>query len=164
MRRPLPWLALWVLLLSLPLQALSQRTDANNELTLSGPGVVSKEGYFTLQVGVPVSVGQAAQPLQIAMSEHADMSAVSATYRPLGDFQQLTLSGFADGSYYFQARLDDAGNDAAEPLLSDIVRVDVKHYSHAQAYGLFIAGALLFSILVILVLCLHRTRNTDNHG
>lgn len=69
-----------------------------------------------------------------------------------GDFKQISLTGFADGSYWFRARGEDADGNL---WYSEPTRVEVKHYPLWQAFGLFASGALMFVVLSYYLLRSH---------
>ena len=65
--------------------------------------------------------------------------------RPIENSGQLTITGLADGNYYY--RLADNDRPLSAPLL-----VTVQHHSLIRAGSFFTLGLLLFSILVITIL------------
>lgn len=125
---------------------------------LSGPDRVVREGYFQLDmqlnVQLSVAVTEATDHARfvVEMSDAEDFSAIAATFTPLGSFTRLSLSGFDDGVYYFRLRSGSATQtDTTGEVLSNVVRVEVRHYPLSRALALFVAGAVLFSILLALI-------------
>lgn len=121
---------------------------------LSGPDRVVREGYFQLDMQLSVAVTEATDHARfvVEMSDAEDFSAIAATFTPLGSFTRLSLSGFDDGVYYFRLRSGSATQtDTTGEVLSNVVRVEVRHYPLSRALALFVAGAVLFSILLALI-------------
>lgn len=137
-----------VTLLSLCLLLLMPRLVYAQSLTLSGPDNTVREGYFT--VSVNSSGSEPLNNLVIESSQTADFNDSVVSFPALGDFKQLSLTGFSNGNYYLRARADNL----ATP--SNVIRVEVSHYPLWQALGLFFIGLLLFTLLVVVLLTLHR--------
>lgn len=122
-------------------------------VSLTGPQH-SREGYFQLQVSnLPTG-----QRFIIEQSANEQFSHIDATYSPVGSFQQLSLSGFDNGSYFFRARI--LQNEVSQPIDSAAIysnthQISIQHYSLWQALGLFALGAVLFIILITVLLRLH---------
>lgn len=53
----------------------------------------------------------------------------------------ITLSGYADGIYYF--RVEESG------ITSKVIQVEVKHHSLEKAFAFFFAGLILFCVLAL---------------
>jgi len=136
---------------------------------LDGPSATVKEGYFTLRVkDVSFYSRQAAakgehtdnasikldklNALHIEQSSTADFTEVAASFPLLGDFKQITLTGFADGRYWFRVRGEDTNGTH---WYSAPLKIDVKHYPLWQAFGLFGIGAVMFVILAYYLLRAH---------
>lgn len=113
-----------------------------SEYVLGGPDTTVREGYFILSLDNPPT-----GDLTIQQSADADFSAITTEFNWFGDFSATTLSGFADGTYYFRV------NTAAGS--SNVIKVEVLHYPLWQAFSLFFAGLLLFLILVLLIVRMH---------
>ncbi|RUO72572.1 hypothetical protein CWI80_08460 [Pseudidiomarina sediminum] len=121
-------------------QAKAPAADLPTSYDLSIRPSLSREGYFVLRLG---QVPQ--QSLTIEQSRHADFRTIEASFPWFGDFQQMTLSGFADGQYYFRVKPTDG-------VTSTTARLEVRHYPQWQAYSLFALGLVLFSCLVTCIL------------
>ena len=119
----------------------------NDSYQLSGPDAPSREGYFTLSI-TPAPQ----QQLVLQQSQSATFDTIDAEFRWFGDFEQITLTGFTDGEYFF--RLQPAADAAEAP--SNVVKVTVNHYPRWQAYSLFFIGLALFIVLVASLLILRR--------
>lgn len=109
---------------------------ANPTYDLSVNTAVAREGYFVLRLDQAPTTA-----LIVEQSQDPEFTEVDAEFAWFGDFQQMTLSGFADGHYYFRIKADGH-------VLSNTVYLEVQHYPRWQAYSLFILGLLLFSCLV----------------
>lgn len=110
----------------------------------------SREGYFV------VSLDQAPQAsMTLQQSSTADFATIDAKFEWFGDFTEMTLTGFGDGTYYFRLK-PDAG------VSSNTVQLQVEHYPSWQAYSLFFVGLGLFIVLVVSIITLHvRTRRQE---
>lgn len=151
----------------LPLSAAaSVSTGAFNypatvSVALSAPERV-REGNFQLSVEQRSAGSDAGnhEPKSwvIEQSNRADFESVVASYAPVGSFQQLSLSGFDDGDYFFRARLRAAEPAAhsTEQTFSNVVKVEVRHYPLWQALSVFSVGAALFFILCLTLWRLQR--------
>ncbi|CUS49324.1 MAG: hypothetical protein HLUCCO02_04740 [Idiomarinaceae bacterium HL-53] len=120
------------------------------EITLNGPSGKVSEGYFQLQFETTQFETETPGNVVIERAETQSFDSVVAHYAPMGDFQQLTLSGFSNGTYYFRAR------HAESNTVSNVVKVEVQHYSLVQAFTLFIFGGFIFALLVWVILRAHR--------
>lgn len=117
---------------------------------LSAPSQ-SREGYFVLSLSQ-----QPSEPLWLEYSTQANFSQVSRTYPWFGDFERMTLSGFADGEHYFRVRNKSAA------AISNVVQVRVDHYPLWQALSLFFIGLVMFLLLAVLIWRNHqRSRDYD---
>ena len=114
---------------------------------------VSREGYFVLQL-----TPRPEQALWIDYTSDAEWTEVQRTYAWFGDFEQMTLSGFANGVHYFRVR------DASNNVLSNVVQVQVDHYPLWQALSLFFGGLVVFVVLVVLVIRNHRQSQQAKEG
>lgn len=133
-------------MLSLCLVALSASPLAAQQLELQGPDKVSKEGYFSVTVtgtGTKEQPPNDLQNLRLQLSKSSEFSQVLQEFPALGDFRQLSLSGFSNGEYFIRAIADNVGQP------SDPIKVTVSHYPLWQALSLFVAGLLLFTVLLI---------------
>lgn len=137
-----------VTLLSLCLLLLLPRLVSAQSLTLSGPEDTVREGYFT--VSVSESNSEVVKNLVIESSTSAGFDQAVTHFPALGDFKQLSLTGFSNGTYYLRARADNI------EAPSNVIQVKVNHYPLWQALGLFFVGLLLFIVLVVVLLTFHR--------
>ncbi|MDX1706421.1 hypothetical protein [Pseudidiomarina sp.] len=112
------------------------------EYVLGGPEATVREGYFILSLDNPPT-----GDVTIQQSADTDFSSVTAEFNWFGDFSATTLSGFADGTYYFRLNTPEG--------FSNVIQVEVLHYPLWQAFSLFFAGLLLFLILVLLIVRMH---------
>ncbi|MGM0480515.1 MAG: hypothetical protein ACQEQZ_01145 [Pseudomonadota bacterium] len=120
------------------------------QLQLSGPQQTVKEGYFTVTVTVRGGNGSSASPgLIIEAAQDPKFSENVRRFPALNDFQQLSLSGFSNGTYFLRA--------TAEPVEqpSNVIKVTVQHYPLWQALGLFTVGLLMFVALVVTIIRSH---------
>ncbi|CAB0150276.1 hypothetical protein PSI9734_00830 [Pseudidiomarina piscicola] len=124
--------------------------DTTTHFTLTAPES-SREGYFV------VSLDQAPQPgMVLQQSSNPNFSVITAEFVWFGDFEKMTLTGFSNGDYYFRIA------PSAE-VASNSVAVKVRHYPAWQAYTLFFIGLALFSLLVVTIIVLHRTRSRESN-
>lgn len=132
---------------------LSPQLTFAQSLSLSGPKETVREGYFT----VSITVNGAVEPKNLAVVSSTDKNFQKGVQRfpALGDFKQLSLTGFSDGTYYLRATADNIGQP------SEIITVTVDHYPLWQALGLFLVGLLLFVTLVTVLLRSHRRVNKE---
>ena len=136
-----------VTLLSLCLLLLLPRLVSAQSLNLAGPDTTVREGYFTVSV---VSDGNnSLENLVIESATTPDFESMTR-FPALGDFKQLSLTGFSNGTYYLRARADNIGSP------SNVIQVKVNHYPLWQALSLFFTGLLLFTLLVVVLLMRHR--------
>ena len=108
------------------------------ENSLSVSTDLSAEGYFVLSWQVAV----AGQNIQLQQSQSADFD--SLRYWPVTQQGQLTVTGLADGDYFY--RLVSDSNAVIGP-----VKVTVQHHSLAQAGQFFALGFLLFAVLIVTI-------------
>jgi len=107
---------------------------------------MSKEGYFVLRS----NTAPAATTWQLERWSAAPTATQLNNQQPLALYpwpantQQLTLSGFANGTYYFRLR-------ASNNNYSNVVKVQVDHYPLWQALSLFSLGLGLFVIVVVVI-------------
>lgn len=150
-------LLLLITLLARPASAYvlsPQAHQANTALPqLSAPSS-SREGYFVLRLSAVPK-----QKLIVEYSTDESFQKVERRYPWFGDFQSMTLTGFGDGVHYF--RITPRVNETTEvseqySQLSNVVRVQVDHYSLTQALILFGFGGVMFIVLVVIILQQHR--------
>lgn len=135
--------------LGLLLVFLMPCTLAQTAPTLQSDTTESREGYFVLSWS---SSDNSADILQLQQADNVTFTA--ARNREIPATGALTLTGFANGDYYF--RVGQPGN------WSDTVTVRVNHHSLARALGFFAVGLVLFIVLCGAIL--HgtiRTRRED---
>lgn len=133
-----------VLLLSL---SGSLRAADADSWSLSTDSELTREGYFVLEW----SLGDEGD--YVIQQAHSESFVQPDTYEVPAS-GSMTLSGFADGDYYFRAGRD--GN------WTDTVQVTVEHHSLARALGFFISGLLLFSILTVVILRGNSLHNVEH--
>lgn len=106
---------------------------AENPLTASAE--VSNEGYFVLNWDTSLSDS----PLVLEQSTSPAFDSVIT--REVAAAGATTITGLADGEYYFRLRSEDR-------VLSDPVMITVEHHSLARAGTFFLIGACLFGLLI----------------
>lgn len=122
--------------------------DTKTHFTLSAQET-SREGYFVVALDQAPNAGMIVQ-----QSSLEDFSEISTEFAWFGDFEKMTLTGFSDGDYYFRLK------PSAE-ISSNVIAVRVNHYPGWQAYSLFFIGLALFTVLVIMIITLHRRHRHD---
>lgn len=125
------------------------QTKPPSDYVLGGPDTTVREGYFILSLDKPPT-----SDITIQQSADADFATITTEFNWFGDFSATTLSGFADGTYYFRVNTAEGA--------SNIIEVEVLHYPLWQAFGLFFAGLLLFLIVVLLIVRMHWVTNDRN--
>ncbi|MCK7458320.1 hypothetical protein [Idiomarina aminovorans] len=138
-------------LLALCLFFMLPTTTLASSLTLSGPESVIKEGYFT--VSVHANDINELNRITIEVASDSDFTERTRQFPALGDFKDISLTGFSNGKYYVRARAEDANRQA---YVSNTVKITVKHYPLWQALTLFFIGLVIFITLVATLLLLHR--------
>lgn len=108
---------------------------------------LAREGYFVLDW----SLGD--QEDYVIQQAHSSAFVQPDTYEVPAS-GSMTLSGFADGDYYFRA--------GREGNWTDTVQVTVEHHSLARALGFFISGLILFSILTVVILRGNKLHNVEH--
>ncbi|MDV6314872.1 hypothetical protein [Idiomarina sp. HP20-50] len=139
------------ILLALCLLSMLPTMTLADSLTLSGPGSVVKEGYFT--VSVRAADEAELNRLTIEVASNSEFTQSTRQFPTLGDFKDISLTGFSNGSYYLRARAQNANGQS---LISNTIKVTVKHYPLWQALTLFFIGLVIFVTLVATLLLLHR--------
>lgn len=131
---------LWAVLLVNSLLLISTAAAASQELRLNGPLEPVTEGFFQLSF----TGAENASKVIIERATTAEFNEITSHYSPMGRFNQLALSGFSTGEYYFRAQENG--------YTSNIVVVTVQHHSLIQAFTLFFIGAAMFILLVVTIL------------
>ena len=126
-------------------------TTLASSLTLSGPESVIKEGYFT--VSVHANDINELNRITIEVASDSDFTERTRQFPALGDFKDISLTGFSNGTYYLRARAEDADRQG---YVSNTIEITVKHYPLWQALTLFFIGLVIFITLVATLLLLHR--------
>lgn len=126
-------------------------TALASSLTLSGPDSVIKEGYFT--VSVSADNADELNRVTIEVASNSDFTENTRQFPALGDFQDISLTGFSNGTYFLRARAEDT---SSQTRVSNIIEIKVKHYPLWQALTLFFIGLIIFITLVATLLLLHR--------
>lgn len=129
------------------------------ELALEGPDAVVKEGYFTLNL-TGIANDKSYQQLEIEQSTDENFTQVESRFPFLGNFTQISLSGFNNGDYWFRAR--GQSGDGTEFTTAPIA-VTVQHYPLWQALTLFSIGAVMFLIVAGYILLAAR-KGGRRHG
>lgn len=134
-----------------PVRAAQAAQDDGAALPqLSAAPALSTEGYFVLDWSAPADT-----PLILQQANSADFRA--PLERPLAAAGSLTLTGFADGLYYFRA------GPAGGPW-SETVTVEIRHHPLGRALGFFSLGLALFTILGLTILLGHRREVEDGNA
>lgn len=135
-------------LLSLSFFMVLANPASARQLQLIGPQKTIKEGYFT--VTVEASANSNLQGLLIEAAQDPSFNRQVQTFPALGDFKQLSLTGFGNGTYFLRA----ISKSAEQP--SNVIKVTVSHYPLWQALGLFSTGLLIFIVLIFIIIRAHR--------
>src|SRR5690606_37272979 len=99
----------------------------SSDIKLIGPSTHSREGYFNLTISASENGSQ-----RFVVERSGDETFASVIEYPLlGDARTITLSGFADGDYFFRAQVRNG--DAAKQNYSNAIKVTVQHYPIWQA-------------------------------
>lgn len=125
--------------------SLSKAADSAGALMPSEQS--SLEGYYTLRWDY-----SRANFSILQMSRDQSFAAIEQTY-PVPSMQQVTLSGYRDGQYFFRL-FDEQSN-----RYSNVVAVTVQHRSLNTAFQLFALGLVLFIILLSILLSQSRRRD-----
>lgn len=136
----------FIILLLLSLSGRTLAADADS-WSLSSDTELTREGYFVLDW----SLGDEGD--YVIEQAHGNSFVQPDTYEVPAS-GSMTLSGFADGGYYFRA--------GREGNWTDTVKVTVEHHSLARALGFFISGLILFSILTVVILRGNSLHNVEH--
>lgn len=131
---------------------LTSTSAASEELLLEGPVEPVTEGFFQLKFTGATNTSK----VIIERAATADFKEVTSHYAPMGSFNQLALSGFSSGEYYFRAQ--ENGHT------SNTVMITVQHHSLTQAFILFFIGAVMFILLVATILRYQSKRGGSRHA
>ena len=119
-----------------------------NEISLSSNTTLSNEGYFVLRWQVQDKTAFATND-NVSLSQADNPQMQNARIRHTLPLEgAITLSGFADGDYYF--RINSA------TVSSEVLKIEVKHHGLTKAFGFFITGLILFCILLACIFIGHR--------
>jgi len=120
--------------------------------TLSSDTELSTEGYFVLS-------WELSDPnTEIVLQQSSNASFSGAQSKVLQESGAITLTGLADGEYYFRLLQDGA------PIDNPVV-VTVAHHSLERALGFFFTGCVLFIILLIAIVNGDKSsRGRDGNG
>ncbi|MAD52728.1 MULTISPECIES: hypothetical protein [unclassified Idiomarina] len=135
-------LALLFILISCSAMAQSEDT-----VVLSGPTEEVRAGYFVVELQ---QISPALRPLSLQVSDTNSFTNVLQTVPIMGDFNQVTLTGFESGDYYIRAVHQQRVVSQAA------IKVTVEHYPIWQALTLFVLGALLFLLLLLTLIMGHK--------
>lgn len=139
------------ILFALCLLVMLPTTAHASSLKLSGPDSVVKEGYFTVSVSAPNF--DELNRVTIEVASNSEFAKSTRQFPTLGDFQDISLTGFSNGTYYLRARAE--GPDS-EVYTSNTIEITVQHYPLWQSLTLFFVGLVIFITLVATLLLLHR--------
>ncbi len=134
--------ALLCILTSCSIAAQEQTT-----VRLSGPQTEVRAGYFVIEFE---QVPAALRPLYLQVSTSNSFDTIVQTVPVMGDFEQVTLTGFESGHYFIRATHEDT------VVSETAINVTVSHYPVWQALTLFCIGALLFLLLLITLISGHK--------
>ena len=114
--------------------------NANSEtIQLSSDSEIATAGYFQLRWQGPTS------EYNLQESSTAEFTFSKNLYR--GSDTASVISGKPDGDYYYRV----SSHDSSLPLESNIVKVTVAHHSLNDALMFFIAGAIVFITILIMI-------------
>ncbi len=133
-------------LMLLALLLVSGGAVAEKEPTLSIDDSGASAGHLQLSWQW---VGDGDQPVyDIEMDRRENFASPERVYR--GEDGSTVLSGLADDTYYFRARVWLRGEPVTD--WSEPVPVTVEHHPLEQALGLFALGAVVFAATVALII------------
>lgn len=135
----------WLTSMATNLPVWAAESTSPNSGNLNASTSVSNEGYFVLDW----EIAPQDSPLTLQQSNSQQFSSV--TPREVAGSGAATITGLADGHYYF--RLLDG-----DQVVSNTVDIQVSHHSLERAGGFFLLGLALFSILIFTIL--HGNRKT----
>lgn len=124
----------WLMLL-----ATTTPSWAAENTTLTASTNLSNEGYFVLNWQTP------SPEATLRLEQDSNSGFTNPVIREIAGEGAATITGLTDGNYFF--RLVDDGN-----VLSNTVEVSVAHHSLGRAFGFFLLGLTLFTILVATIL------------
>ncbi|OIN01923.1 hypothetical protein BFR57_07675 [Idiomarina sp. MD25a] len=125
----------------------SAMAQSEDTVVLSGPTEEVRAGYFVVELQ---QVSPALRPLTLQVSHTKSFSSVLQTVPVMGDFNQVTLTGFESGHYYIRAVHQQ------RVVSQTAIEVTVEHYPIWQAVTLFALGALLFLLLLLTLIMGHK--------
>lgn len=118
----------------------AQSKNNADTVSLSPQEQTVSAGYFTLRYNDLSSISN--PMLQVAQNPSFDP--LLRAY-PIGGTEQISLSGFSNGDYYFRV------HEPSSKQFSRAAKVKVEHHSLELASSLFSTGLMLFLFLVGLV-------------
>ncbi len=124
--------------------AVAQSEDA---VVLSGPVEKVRAGYFVVELD---HVSPTLRPLSLQVSQSKSFASLLQTVPIMGNFNQVTLTGFESGHYYIRAVHQQ------RVVSQTAIEVTVEHYPIWQALTLFVLGALLFLLLLLTLIMGHK--------
>lgn len=122
---------------------------ADASWSLDSDTELSREGYFVLSW----SLGDG-QVYEIQQADNRTFIGAKTYQVPANS--SMTLSGLADGNYYFRA--GEEGN------WSETILVTVEHHSLAQALGIFCCGFILFTLLIVIIFRGNKLHNVEQQN
>jgi hypothetical protein len=109
---------------------------------------VATAGYYRLEWDWEGSPASAPASFEVQESTQADFRDAQPLYQ--GPDLATVISGRRDGSRYYRVRA--AGNDDAQSPWSNVVEVTTAHHPLPRALAFFAAGAMVFSLTLVLIL------------
>jgi len=122
-----------------------------SSIKLSSSNSVVKEGYFTVSVRTTDSIELNRVTIEVA--SNSGFAKSTRQFPALGDFKDISLTGFSNGTYYIRALAEGVDK---QTYISNTIQVRVEHYPLWQALTLFFVGLVIFITLVATLLLLHR--------
>ena len=136
----------FALMLAAPLQALA-------ESSLRASPERSQDGVYQLEWTATDAV---------VLEESMDAGFANPITVYAGRDQATTLSGRANGTYYYWLRSSArAGDDTAPSSRTAPVRVEVAHHPLSRAVGFFAVGLVVFAATVVLVVTGERRAQSE---
>ncbi len=125
------------------------KTTTTFSLSVDTP--LSREGYFVLNWSSDASYTK----LLLQQSDSAEFSA--PTIKNISGDESITITGLADGQYYFRLVTGDF-------IVSNALSVRVEHHSMVRALSFFLLGFLLFAVLLLSIYRGHRMQEASDAG
>ncbi len=131
--------AFYVLLVLSLFAVIAQAEEGEKNIAfLEEETVLSDTGYFTVEWANPSS-----ELVQVELSSSTAQSVSRLLYR--GNGRKVFLSGLRDGTYDFELK-----DHQSLPL--DSLTLEVHHHSLSKSLLLFLVGAVVFSLVLVVIL------------